>query len=393
MKIFYINNNPQGRGTYWRCFWLARSLAKDGHDVTIFCLQKKPTLKKSRQTIDKVRIVALPRFANSGAKELPGHLYRATYVFFKCVTTPIDIFHTFNVASLTCGLPTFPLWVLRKLKLKKLKIIVDWDDLWGKEGLTHLNKQGTITENIAEFLETKIPLLADKVTTVSDELKKRAIKAGVRPGNIIKVINGSAVDTIKVISKTSARKKLNIPLNEKVVCFAGTITINLEMILSSFKLVSRKLANTRLLLLTPLKPKEKRLINNSKISSKIRQVGILPYEEYLLHLSASDVFLLPRSKHILDRCEFPSRLGDAMALGKPILTNRSGDAWKLVEKSRSGLVAETENNKDFADKMFKILTKPKLSKVMSKNARTAAEKKYSWHKLIKKLYTKAYVVS
>jgi len=390
MKIFYIDNNPKGRGTYWRCFWLGRSLAKEGHQVTIFCLQNKKTLKISTQVIDKVKVISLPRFANYGLRELPGHLYRATYVFFKSITSSIDVFHTFNVASLTCGLPVPPLWFLKKIRLVKFKIVVDWDDLWGKEGLTHLNKQGIITENIADFLETKIPLLADKVTVASNELKKRALRSGVEPKNIIKIINGSAADVIKTARKNDARKKLNIPLNEKIVCFAGTITINLRMILASFELACKKLNNLRMFVLAPLKPEVELLIKGSKVSNKIHSLGILPYEDYLLHLAASDLILLPRSKHILDRCEFPSRLGDIMALGKPTLTNRSGDAWKLVIESKAGLVAKVEDDKDFAKEMIKILTDDNLARRLAKNARSAAEKKYSWDKLSEKLYGEVY---
>jgi len=392
MKIFLINNNPKGRGTYWRCFWLGRSLVKQGHQVTIYCLQSKKTLKTNTQIIDGVKVVALPRFANSGLKELPGHLFRAIYIFFKTVFSKVNVFHTYNVASLTCGLPVFPLWLIKKLGLKRFKLVVDWDDLWGKEGLTHLNKQGVITENIADFLETKIPLLADKVTVASDELKERAVKAGVKPKNITKIINGSATDVIKTTSKKDARKILKIPLDEKVVCFAGTITINLKMVLSSFELVGKKLNNLRLLVLAPLKPEVEHLINDSKMANKIYKVGILPYEKYLLHLAASDLALLPRSKHILDRCEFPSRLGDIMALRRPTLTNRSGDAWKLVEESGAGLVAEVENDKDFAKKMIQILTDTSLARKLSKNARVAAEEKYSWDELSKKLYNKVYTI-
>ena len=390
MKIFCINNNPQGRGTYWRCFWLGQSLVKQGHKVIIFCLQRKKSLKITTQTITGLKVVALPRFANSGLKELPGHLFRAIYIFFKTVFNKVDVFHTFNVASLTCGLPVFPLWLIKRLGLKEFKIIVDWDDLWGKEGLTHLNKQGTITENIAEFLETKIPLLADKVTTVSDELKKRAINAGVKPKNIIKIINGSAIDTIKQTSIKEARKKLSISQKELIVCFAGTITINLKMVLAAFEEVERQVRGARLALIIPLKSKEQDLISKSGISDKIDKVGFLPYEKYLLYLAASDIVLLPRSGHILDRVEFPSRLGDAMALGRPILTNCSGDAWKLVEENRAGLVAKVNDAQDFARKMAKLLTDSDLRKEMSKNTRLAAEKKYSCDKLANKLLKEVY---
>jgi glycosyltransferase involved in cell wall biosynthesis len=390
MKIFYINNNPKGKGTYWRCLWLARGLVKQGHQVTIFCLQDRKSLKISTEVIDKVKVIALPRFSNSGLKELPGHILRVIYIFFVLLFSNIDVLHTFNVASLTCGLSVFPLWFVRKLGLKRFKIIVDWDDLWGKEGLTHLSNQGFVTEHVADFLETRVPLLADRVTVVSSDLKRRAVKAGVNPDKIIKIINGADVDRVKPIRKSLARKKIGLLPEERVISFPGTMTINLKMVLDAFDIIAARIKNSKLILINPLGEKERTLISQSGYTDKIISLGFLPYDKYLLYLAASDVVLIPRSNHILDRCEFPARLGDALALGRVVVTNRSGEPWRILKDNKAGLVAEVDDYRDFAAKIMKILSNEDFASELSTRARMIAEKKYSWNNLSRKLLREVY---
>lgn len=391
MKILYINHNIEGKGTYWRCFWLAKSLVKMGNEVTIFCLQKKKSIRISKKFIDGICFYFLPRFADQGLAELPGHLLRSFLIVTYSLFGRFDVIHSFNVASPTCGLPFFPIWFFKKIGIIKTKLIVDWDDLWGKEGLTHLNNQGVFSENLAEFLETKIPLLADMVTVVSDELKERAVKVGVKEKKVVKIINGANTELIGRFSQKQSRKELGISEREKIVCFPGVLTINLELVLSSFDKILKKNPNLKLYLLNPLSKEDERLILASGIKKNIQVIGFKPYDIYLNYVAAADVVLLPRSNHILDRCEFPARLGDFMALGKPIVTNKSGDAWKILYENKAGLVAKLEDENDFASKINSLLVDTVLASKFSKRVVELVKTEYSWDFLAKNLIDKIYL--
>jgi len=389
MRILFVNNNPEGKGTYWRCVGLARGLVKLGHKVTIVCLQKEATLRVSRKTVAGVKIVALPRVSNSGFRELPGHLLRIIGVVVVGTFGGYAVIHTFNVASLTCGVPVFPLWLLKKFGLKRYQLVVDVDDWWGKGGLTTLNNQGRLAEIVADFLETKIPLLADKVTVVSEVLRERMINAGVSKDKTVKIINGANAEEIVPRGKGEARRRLGLPGGEKIVCFAGTMTVNLKLVLKAFELVLKEFPRALLLLLNPLAEDDLKLVRESGLEGKIAKVGFKPYEEYLWYLAASDVLLLPRSRGLLDRCEFPARLGDYLASARSVITNRAGEAFPIIEDMEAGLVAEVGNTDDFASKIVNILEDEKLASLLSRNARLAAEK-YSWSKMAGVLLKKVY---
>ncbi len=389
MRLLFVNNNPEGKGTYWRCFGLARGLVKLGHKVTIVCLQKEATLRVSRKTVAGVKIVAFPRISNSGFRELPGHLLRIIGVVVVGTLGSYDVIHTFNVASLTCGVPVFPLWLLKKLGLKRYQLVVDVDDWWGKGGLTTLNNQGRLAEVVADFLETKIPLLADRVTVVSEVLRERMIKAGVSKDRTVKIINGANAEEIVPRGRGEARGRLGLPRGGKIVCFAGTMTVNLKLVLKAFGLVLKEFSGAFLLLLNPLAEGDLELIRESGLEGKIAKVGFQPYEEYLWYLAASDILLLPRSESLLDCCEFPARLGDYLASARPVVTNRAGEAFPIIENMEVGLVAEVGDTDDFASKIINILGDEKLAYQLSGNARLAAEK-YSWSKMAGVLLKEVY---
>lgn len=391
MNIVIINNNPKGKGTFWRCFGFAKYLVKAGHSVTLLCLQDRKRFKISTKTKDGVEIILLPCNFNWGLKELPGHLVRVCIVIFTVLRRKYDIVHIFNVAFPTCGLSVFFLWIFKKIGLKRFQLVVDWDDLWGKGGLTDWKNMGYLVINAANLLETKIPLLADKVTVVSDELRQRAINAGVETQKIFKIINGADVEKIQLINKVRAREKLGLPKKGKILCYAAaSVTMNYKFILTAFERIVEEFGDVKLILLSPLKDWEKEIVLKSKVGKKILILRFQTYDNYLLYLAAADVLLMPRSSHVLDRCEFPGRLGDFLASGRPIVINRAGDAWKIIEKSQSGLVANVDDSNDFSQKVVRILNDRKLINRLSENARKAAEGKYSWEEITEELIQNVY---
>ncbi len=79
-----------------------------------------------------------------------------------------------------------------------------------------------------------------------------------------------------------------------------------------------------------------------------------------------------------------------MASGRPIVTNRSGDAWKIIEENRAGLVAKVDDQEDFAQKIVEILKDPRKASQFSKNGRKAAEEKCSWEIITRSLVKDVY---
>ena len=69
MRILFLNHNLIGRGTYWRCFHLARELVKLGEEVTLVSASAEVCRTVRRETREGVSILITPRFAPPGTHD------------------------------------------------------------------------------------------------------------------------------------------------------------------------------------------------------------------------------------------------------------------------------------------------------------------------------------
>ena len=108
-------------------------------------------------------------------------------------------------------------------------------------------------------------------------------------------------------------------------------------------------------------------------------------QSYRFILGASDILLMPRANNYIELANFPARLMDYIAAGRPVVSTALGEAERIVRESKGGLLAVPNDSADFADKIMKLLENPKLCVQLGRNARKAAEEKFSWQIASKKL--------
>ncbi|WBL24847.1 glycosyltransferase family 4 protein [Zunongwangia sp. HGR-M22] len=73
----------------------------------------------------------------------------------------------------------------------------------------------------------------------------------------------------------------------------------------------------------------------------------------------------------------PVSIVEAMALGLPVLSSKIGGIPYLIEDGKDGILFESNNLKDLADKTFKLLDKQLDANTIAKNARKKVEK-FDW---------------
>jgi glycosyltransferase involved in cell wall biosynthesis len=94
-------------------------------------------------------------------------------------------------------------------------------------------------------------------------------------------------------------------------------------------------------------------------------------------LAAGDLMLLPFRDSPVNRGRYPNKLGDYLAAGRPVLTNRTGDLGQLVEQERVGALAG-ETGAAMAAVAFELLQDPDRLEELGRRARRLAETRMSW---------------
>lgn len=107
------------------------------------------------------------------------------------------------------------------------------------------------------------------------------------------------------------------------------------------------------------------------IPRAVRFMGHVSHAEMVNFMRAADVFLLPSLWE-----NFPGTLLDAMGMGKAIVAAAVGGVPEMIEDRHSGLLAETGNARDFAEKTIEMLDTPDFARRCGAAARSDAMKRF-----------------
>jgi glycosyltransferase involved in cell wall biosynthesis len=272
------------------------------------------------------------------------------------------IIHCFKPLP-TSGIPSF----IGKIKGKPL--IVDWDDF---EGFGGFADQDPFPYNyIADFFEKWIIKRADALTVVSPFLEKKAKEWGFdKP--IYFIPNGADVENIKY----------SFPKNERLkLIFVGILYKSCDL---DFVLKTMVYLDNMDLIVVGDGPRRKEFENLAKRLGlkNVTFVGMKNHEEVKEYLYSSDIALLPYVDNIANRSRSPIKLGEYLAAGKPVVTNKVGIMKLVIENGKNGILTK-DDPESFAKGIAK-LENEKLRKRISINARKTAEK-YAWDKIALKL--------
>jgi glycosyltransferase involved in cell wall biosynthesis len=285
----------------------------------------------------------------------------------------VDLIHGFDHRP-AVSLPS--LWLRRRFGVP---FVSDWADLWGKGGIAEERGSHRLLGVFDHYWERNIRRWADGVTVVTDELRTRAKELGLPDERIFKVGVGSSSDRIRPLPKRSMRARYGLPERAPIVVHTG------------FAPYDRPLLGRTLSSLTERNPELIALLTGPKDADleaiapgRIRQLGIVPFEQMAEILACGDVMVLPYTRRPLNTARFPNRLGDYLAAGRPIATNRTGEVGELVETERVG-VAASEDAEDFARAIQELLGDEPTRRRMGERARALAETKRSWAAMAKDL--------
>jgi glycosyltransferase involved in cell wall biosynthesis len=98
----------------------------------------------------------------------------------------------------------------------------------------------------------------------------------------------------------------------------------------------------------------------------------VPVSEVAAFLQSCDALMIPLRDHELLGDFIPSKLYDAMAVGRPVLAALRGEGADLVSRTRSGLVVDPENGAQLAGAVERLRTQPDLARGFGAAGRDAA---------------------
>jgi len=346
MKIYLLNHNYKNIGTYFRAKKIF-DLLKDHYEVTLICVsEKKISLSFEIEKYKKSKIIYLPRYQYS--KYFSGQLVRLFITTYILLTNKIDILYSFAFSQPQISYPS----LFKKFLSNKTELIVDWDDLWGN-GLG--KEHNDLINGIFLFNENFLTKFADRISCASTFLynysrKKFNKKIYYLPNFSVNTVNFKKEDT-KL--KTNHIRFLiigNIYMNTfdyylKIFdeLFKKNIPFNLEIIGYSDRSFYEEFDYS----------KRDYIIFHGKVFEDLKKYEIISDITY---------FLMPTSPTKFDRSRFPIKFIEYLEYFKPIITNKSGEPARYLNKYNNGIILNENLDKD----VEKILSNCRNSEIYNK---------------------------
>ena len=380
MKILMLNHNLVGRGSYLRCWHLARQLSRWGHRIDLVTAADSVSLGWQDREVEGVQVQIPPRFGKLGRHD-GGYAPIDILARIPLALRRWDLIHAFEHRPNV----TIPALLSR---IRRTPLAIDWSDWWTKGGITTSRRSRAWVDRWeGNLIEEGTKKLAGMVTVVSSTLSERALSIGIREDRLALVPSGSDCEGIVPKDKEACRRELGLPLRSPVLCFSGFAFWDFKFLTQAFLRILAEFPESRLLVVGQDKDGDVEGIAREVLGQRADHVvfaGRFNPANLSLPLGSADIQLLPLPDTLANRARWPIKFGDYLASGRPTVVSDVGDVPVVVREEGVGEVAGT-SAEDFAEGIRRLLRDPDRIDDAGKRARTLAEGRLSWEEQARKM--------
>lgn len=154
--------------------------------------------------------------------------------------------------------------------------------------------------------------------------------------------------------------------SKKYIAYCGKASNNrdgVDQLIKAFALVNKKYPEIYLYIIGQA-PNPTEVNNNFElvkrlgVSDNVVFTGVVSSSEMPQILTDATILALDRPDNLQARYGFPTKLGEYLLTGNPVVVTRVGDIPRFIENGVSGMVTEPSNPVDFASKIIWLLEHP-----------------------------------
>ncbi len=191
------------------------------------------------------------------------------------------------------------------------------------------------------------------------------------------------------ISKEEARKKLNLPLDKKIIGYCGRFrTMDMEKGILEVLKALKMLDSNILFVAMGGKPKHVEYYKEQAkllgVGSKTKFVGNYTQDIVALYQKAFDILLMPfPNSHHYRYYMSPMKMFEYMASKRPIISTDLPSVREILNKNNAFLI-KSENREDLVKAVKNLLQNEEISKRISQKAYEDV-KQHTWEKRVEKI--------
>jgi len=278
-----------------------------------------------------------------------------------------------------CGAPSLDAAreAARYAEKNGIRFIIDIQDIW-PEAFKMVLGNSMVSDIIFYPLSIQADNIyrkADAIVAVSQTYADRAVVVSQKCSKGYCIFLGTRLDDFDRFVSTG---KIEKPEDEIWVAYIGTLghSYDLATVINALAVLEKDGVNNIKFIVMGDGPLKQSFENDAKrVGIPCDFTGRLAYPEMARLLSACDIAVNPISHGAA--ASIVNKVGDYAAAGLPVLnTQECKEYRKLLEEYNAGLNCESNNSKDLAYKLKKLIEDIELRLAMGRNSRRLAEEKF-----------------
>lgn len=218
---------------------------------------------------------------------------------------------------------------------------------------------------------------ADKILSVSEDLKLHIVNLGINEEKVHVVPNGVDTKKFKPAGKAHARNLLNLPQDKNIVLFVGALRKikGVDYLIEAAENFVD--SNTHLFMVgrdDGLRKNLEKRAHELKIADYIKFTGPVNHDDIPLWISASDILVLPSLSE-----GRPNVVLEALACEVPVVATNVGGIPELMVDGETGYLVPAKSPRELSRKINKLLEDKNRRENMGKLGRKSIiQKGLTW---------------
>lgn len=182
--------------------------------------------------------------------------------------------------------------------------------------------------------------------------------------------------------------------NEKYIAYCGTVSNQkdgVDILIRAFALISNRHPDVKLYIIGKFpKDKEKdsnlQLISDLGIKGQVVLTGAVPYNDMPQILYDASVLALARPNGEQARCGFPTKLGEYLLTGNPVVITSVGDIPRFLKNKENAVVCVPDSVSEFSNSLDWILRNESEARRIGQKGREVALREFNYKNEANKIY-------
>lgn len=314
-----------------------------------FFNNKFPFLKSAAESCNEVKLhnnidVICPKFftlpIEAMRKRVPLLVARSSISILKKSTVEFSLVHAHRLDVGFTGA------ILKEMDYKPLIITCHGSDAYD------FPFRDDFRYAVAKYTLSRV----DRIIAVCRSDAEKLLSLGLPSSKLSIIPNGFDDNLFQPIPQQSAREKLGLPLNKKILLSVGTLhkVKGYDYLIDAIHMIS-KVRNdiiTVILGSGPLEMKLREKIEKLDLKQRVLLVGWEPHNNIPLWMNASDIFVLPSLNE-----GFPTVIPEAMACGKPVIGTKVGGIPDAISDDSVGILVNPRDRETLAQGILEALNR------------------------------------